>query len=153
MAQFPDYKGYEIEVASDGTFRASDRKDGSNIASATSLNALKEKIDQMSKAKFGFDVWIETDGRYRKGRITSARQREGRWNQQGNLNFRVTVKIGKATGWEDADPSVIFKDTDENRVVVEAINALRDQIAKVMDDVEEKEKTLVAFTQQELMGA
>lgn len=152
MANLPQYKGYRVEVSDDGMFRAYVEKGGNLIAEATSLNALKEKVDKLSKAKFGFDVWIDKDGRYRKGHLTSAQERRSRYGP-GSLEFRVTVKVGKTTEWDELQADSIYKDTEENRALVEAINRQRDAIKKAEETVEDLEMNLASFTEDELMGA
>ncbi len=145
MPELQDYKGYKVHVSDAGMFLGIDR-DGHEVATAPALDDLKGKLDRMSKAKFGFDVWIDHENRFRKGRITSAREPVGYHSR--SLRFRV--QVGRE--WSEVEAAYIYKDTEENRTTFEEVNRLREEGENLRKKASALEDEAVAFTASELLG-
>lgn len=157
-----EYKGFRIFVESDGTFDAVSEETQQSVAKAKTLEAVQKKVDQLVHGKLGQDVWVKgshysgTDEAYFLGKVTSLREDKGMERQ-----FRVAYKakdkdwnnkLVLKDHWNDLRPSVIYKDNQANRDLIEVIHAINKHVREEEGRIDKLEKKLESFTEEELLG-
>ena len=146
------YKDYTIWIKHDGMFYAEDRL-GVEVASASTLKAVQDLVDKLSKTRYGQNVFY---GRRfgsdppRKARITSLLAKTG-WDRKPL--FRIQFEDNaEGMRWTEANASELIKDNEANNVIIEKIIELDNKVQELHKEVNELFDKLERYTDAELVG-
>ena len=142
------YKNYDIEVDSDGKFRAKDNEDNTVFISE-SMRGLKKQIDKQDKKEIrqkGFrrDRW--EDKKLKEVIITSVCEEKGYYSKNYHL-WTTTIKTKER---RKMSLSEVYKDTPNNRELFKKISKLENEVEHKEKEVEKLNEQLERFTLKDL---
>lgn len=154
--EVPGYKGYRLFLEQNGTFYAKDQI-GQRAAEAKTLESLKRKLNELTKAGFaGTKVWVEMSGytsddertAYHLCEIVGVREDSRRYGDARDWSVTVPGHDYKHT----TGAGNLVKNTSENRDRIAAIAGLRKEEDRARKAREKLEQQLDVYTDAELLS-
>lgn len=144
-----DYKGFGIVINDkSGELEGYAKNKEGNltdiVATSSTLNALKAKLDEISKKNFNIPVLVKRWDEFKEGKITSILSKESYGGQQ---YFRIQ---NADRTWSEQTIDSLIKVTDKNKQIIKEIKDKQKQEEILEKEIEKLGETLEKFTLKEL---